>query len=67
MAKIFIAIGVVFILIGVFLYFFRDFPFFRLPGDIVIEKENFTFYFPITSSIILSIIFTLIFYLIGRR
>ncbi len=60
MHKIFIVLGIVFIVIGVFLYFFRDFPFFRLPGDIVIEKENFKFYFPITSSILLSIVISLI-------
>ncbi len=33
----------------------------RLPGDIVIRKGNFTFYFPIATSIILSIVLTLIF------
>ncbi|WP_236618753.1 DUF2905 family protein [Lebetimonas sp. JH292] len=52
MAKIFIFTGVVFIIIGLILYFFKDFPLFHLPGDIVIQKENFSFYFPITSSII---------------
>lgn len=35
----------------------------RLPGDIVIEKENFRFYFPIMTSIILSVVLSLIFYL----
>ena len=66
MAKIFIFIGIVFILIGIFLYFFKDFPLFRLPGDIVIEKENFKFYFPITSAIIISIVLSLIFNIISR-
>ncbi|MEB3102695.1 DUF2905 domain-containing protein [Ferviditalea candida] len=36
----------------------------RLPGDIVIEKENFRFYFPLMTSIIVSIVLSLIFYLI---
>ena len=66
MAKIFIFLGVVFILIGIFLYIFKDFPLFRLPGDIVIEKENFKFYFPITSAIIISVVLSLIFSIISK-
>jgi len=65
-AKIFIFVGVVFILIGIFLYIFKEFPLFRLPGDIVIEKENFKFYFPITSAIIISIVLSLIFSIISK-
>ncbi|MEO1958240.1 MAG: DUF2905 domain-containing protein [Nautiliaceae bacterium] len=66
MAKIFIFIGIVFIIIGLLLYFFKDFPLFHLPGDIVIKKENFVFYFPITSSILISVILSLIFYIISK-
>jgi len=66
MAKIFIFIGIIFIIIGLILYFFKDFPLFNLPGDIVIKKENFSFYFPITSSIILSIVLSGIFYILSR-
>ena len=66
MAKIFIFIGIIFIIIGLILYFFKDFPLFHLPGDIVIKKENFTFYFPITSSIILSIVLSGVFYILSR-
>jgi hypothetical protein len=39
----------------------------RLPGDILIKKENFTLYFPITTCILASIILSLIFYIIFRR
>ena len=46
--------------------FFKNFPLFHLPGDIIIQKENFSFYFPITSSILLSVIFSLFFYLLNR-
>jgi hypothetical protein len=66
MAKMFIFIGIVFIIIGLLLYFFKDFPLFHLPGDIVIEKENFTFYFPITSSILISVVLSIIFYILSR-
>ncbi len=66
MAKIFILLGIIFIIIGLILYFFKDFPLFHLPGDIVIKKENFTFYFPITSSILISIVLSIIFYFISK-
>lgn len=39
----------------------------RLPGDIYIQKGNFTFYFPLASSILLSIILTLVLNLLFRR
>ena len=39
----------------------------RLPGDILINKKNFTFYFPLATSIILSVILSLILYLLNRR
>jgi len=39
----------------------------RLPGDILIQRKNFTFYFPLATSILLSIILTLLFWLIGKR
>ncbi len=39
----------------------------RLPGDILIQKKNFTFYFPLATSILLSIILTLLFWLVGKR
>jgi hypothetical protein len=39
----------------------------KLPGDILIQKKNFTFYFPIATSIIVSLILTLLFWLFGRR
>lgn len=39
----------------------------RLPGDILIQRKNFTFYFPLTTGILLSLILSLLFWLIGRR
>ena len=41
-------------------------PLGRLPGDIALKRDNFSFYFPITTSIILSIVLTLIFALFRR-
>ncbi len=39
----------------------------RLPGDILIQRKNFTFYFPLATSILLSILLTLLFWLFGKR
>jgi len=60
--KYIIITGAAIILIGLIVYFFHDKLHWigRLPGDIRIEKENFRFYFPITTMIIFSLIITLI-------
>lgn len=57
-----IIIGVFIVLAGVIVYFFHDKMHWigRLPGDLRIEKENFRFYFPITSMIIFSLLLTII-------
>lgn len=62
LGKIIIILGVIFIILGVFISFGDKigFKIGRLPGDIYVDKGNFKFYFPITSSIIISIILTLI-------
>ena len=39
----------------------------RLPGDILVQKKNFTFYFPLATSILISVLLTLIFWLIKKR
>jgi hypothetical protein len=39
----------------------------RLPGDIIVQKKNFTFYFPLATSILLSILLTFIFWIIVKR
>jgi hypothetical protein len=39
----------------------------RLPGDIYIKRERFSFYFPIGTSLLLSVLLTILFYLFGRR
>jgi hypothetical protein len=67
MAKIIIVIGIVLVLIGLILLFLQKVPFLgKLPGDILIKKENFTFYFPLSTSIVVSIIVCLILYLISK-
>jgi len=63
-----IGIGVIIILAGIIIYFFHDKLNWigRLPGDIRIERENFKFYFPITTMILLSLLGTLIIWLIRK-
>ncbi|MEK6529032.1 MAG: DUF2905 domain-containing protein [Nitrospirota bacterium] len=68
--KFLILAGVMVAALGGLLLLFRHsaIPFLgKLPGDIIMQKKNFTFYFPFTTSIILSIILSLILYFIGRR
>ncbi len=61
MTKIFILLGVIFILVGLLYPYLSSLGLGKLPGDIVIERKNFNFYFPITTSIILSILISFLF------
>ncbi len=69
-AKLFIAFGIIFTVLGALLLLFKNsgIPFLgKLPGDIVLQRKNFTFYFPVATSILLSIILSVIFYVISRK
>lgn len=68
--KVLIAFGIVIALLGVAVLFFRNtgIPFFgKLPGDIIIQKKNFTLYLPIVTSLLLSLIVSIILYMILKR
>lgn len=68
LGKLLIVFGVVIVLAGVALVAVGRVPWLgRLPGDINIERESWSFHFPLATSLILSAALTLIFYLIGRR
>lgn len=68
LAKLIMLLGIILVAIGFILYFFKGIPFLgKLPGDIHIERKNFSFYFPITTSILLSVIISLLLYLINKR
>ncbi|MCY9564419.1 DUF2905 domain-containing protein [Paenibacillus larvae] len=63
--KLLITLGIILIVIvGIWLLAGRWLPIGKLPGDIVVKKENFTFYFPIVTCIVLSVIISLILYVI---
>ncbi len=68
LGKFLIVLGVIVIAVGGLLLFSGKIPWIgRLPGDILIQKKNYTFYFPLATSIIISLIITLVFWLLGRR
>jgi hypothetical protein len=64
--KVLVYVGVGLIITGLILIVFSKFgsslPFGRLPGDIYIKKDNFVFFFPLGTSILISLILTLIFF-----
>jgi len=65
--KMLIILGIVLIVVGIGFLFGDKIPFIgKLPGDILIKKERFSFYFPITTSIIISIILTILFSLFRK-
>ncbi len=67
LGKMLVVLGVVILLIGLFLMFFDRVPMIgKLPGDIIIRRKNFTFFFPLTSMIVISLLLTLVLWIIGK-
>jgi len=68
LGKFLIVFGIVLIALGGIVLFAEKLPWLgRLPGDIFVKRGNFSFYFPITTSILISLILSLIFYLLFRK
>jgi hypothetical protein len=67
LGKTLILLGIVIILIGLGLLFAQKIPYIgRLPGDIYVKRENFTFYFPLGTCIVISVVASLIFWLFRK-
>jgi hypothetical protein len=66
MSRSLIIVGVVLILIGLLWPAISKLGLGRLPGDIVIERENFSLYIPITTSIIVSVVLSALLWLLNR-
>ena len=66
MGKILIVAGIAVLVVGLIFYFGGRFGLGRLTGDFVVRRGNFTFYFPLATSIVLSIVLTLVFWLLRR-
>jgi len=68
LGKFLILLGIIIICLGFLLTFIPKIPYLgKLPGDIYIKKGNFTFYFPLATSILLSILLTIILNLLLRK
>jgi hypothetical protein len=68
LGRVLVVLGIVIAVVGVVLVLFGRVPWVgRLPGDIHVQRGNWTFYFPLGTSILLSLLLTLVLWLIGRR
>ncbi|MBP7216761.1 MAG: DUF2905 domain-containing protein [Candidatus Omnitrophica bacterium] len=66
--KMLIIMGVVLICVGGVVLLANKIPFLgKLPGDIYIKREHFTFYFPLATSVLVSAVLSLLFWLWSRR
>jgi hypothetical protein len=67
LGRLLMIIGAILVVVGVVLWLSPKIPWLgRLPGDIVIKRENFSFYFPLGTSILISLILTLVLYLFRK-
>lgn len=68
LGKSLILFGVILALAGVGLVFFQKIPLLgKLPGDILVQRKNFTFYFPLATSIVISVVLSLVFWLGSKK
>ena len=66
--KVLVFAGIFLILVGMLVTFSGKIPWLgKLPGDILIQKKDFSLYFPITTSIIISVVISLVLMLIRKR
>lgn len=66
MSRLLITAGLILVVLGILWPWLIKAGFGRLPGDIIIEREDFRFYFPITTSILISLILSLLIWLFRR-
>jgi hypothetical protein len=68
LGKLLVVLGVLIVVAGLVLMLVGRIPFVgRLPGDIHVQRGNWSFYFPLATSLLLSVILSLVLYFIGRR
>lgn len=66
LGRVLIGIGVVLLILGLALFVFGRMGLGKLPGDIVVRRGNFTFYFPLVTSILISVVVSLLLWLFRR-
>jgi len=65
--RILIYLGLFLVIVGIAFTFIGKIPWLgHLPGDITIERERFTFYFPLATCLIISVVLSLVLYLLRR-
>ena len=68
LGRLLVVLGVLIVLVGLVLILVGRVPWLgRLPGDISVQRGNWSFYFPLTTSILISVLLSVLLYLIGRR
>jgi hypothetical protein len=66
MARTLIVLGLVILVVGLLWPYLSRIGLGRLPGDIVIERENMTFYFPLMTCLLASVVLSLVFWVVNR-
>jgi hypothetical protein len=66
MNRLLVLLGILLVLAGLLWPWLRSVPLFRLPGDLVIQRPGMRFYFPLTSALLLSLLFSLLAWLLRR-
>ena len=66
MAKTLITIGIIFVAVGLCWPLWQKLNLGRLPGDFVFKSENFKFYFPLTTCIVISVVLSILFWIFKK-
>lgn len=66
MRKFLIVFGLIVLVIGLLWPYVSKLPLGRLPGDIVVEREGYKFFFPLTTMVVISVVLSLIFWLLRK-
>ncbi|MCS6778790.1 MAG: DUF2905 domain-containing protein [Geminicoccaceae bacterium] len=66
LGRFLVVLGIVLVVLGLAMPWLGKLGLGRLPGDILVERENFTFYFPIATSLLISLVLSLLLWLLGR-
>ena len=66
MTRFLVVLGLVIVVAGLLWPYLAQLGLGRLPGDIVIERENMTFYFPLMTCLLVSVLFSLVFWVVNR-
>ena len=66
MSRFLITLGLILVALGLLWPWLSRLGLGRLPGDILIQRDGFTFYFPVTTAILVSVVLSLLLWLLGR-